>query len=255
MIEIYKEILKLYENYSKGAIATVIDSKGSSPQKAGHKMVIREDGTIIGTVGGGAVEIKVIETALEVIKNNTPKKVSYDLEKDLGMHCGGFMEIFIEPIPYIERLIIFGGGHISKPLVKLAKMIGFNVTVIDDRKEFANEERFKEADLILAEDYNNAFNSLRFDEFTWIVIVTRSHQFDEEILSYCVTQKYRYLGMVGSKNKVEKIKLKLKEKGISQSIIDNIKAPIGLPINAITPEEIAVSIIAQIIEEKNKGKK
>jgi len=164
------------------------------------------------------------------------------------MICGGDLEVFIEPILTSPTLYIFGGGHIALALTKMGKLVGFNITVIDDRAEFASSERFPEADVILAEDFTKSFPKMKIDKSSYIVIVTHGHQHDEVVLEWAVGTPAKYIGMIGSKTKNATIFTHLLAKGISQEQLGRVHAPIGLEIEAQTPEEIAVSILAEVIK-------
>ena len=219
-------------------------------------MLIREDGSIFGTVGGSLLEAKVREEAMNVIKEGKSKLLDFDLTgKDKnGMICGGIAKVYIEPILPTPVLYIFGGGHISFSLVRIGKMLGFRLVVIDDRKEYANSERFSEADKIIADDYPNAFGQISVDRFSYLVIVTREHVHDQTVLEWAITTDAKYIGMIGSRKKIKTIYDNLIAKGVREDILKRVHAPIGLDINAETPEEIAVSIMAEIISAYRSGK-
>ena len=251
MTEIYQEIARITAEGEEAALATVVSTSGSTPREAGAKMLVRADGSIVGTIGGGSLEAKVIEQALRVIKQGQPQRFHFDLtaeEGELGMICGGDTEVFIEPIRSSPTLFIFGGGHISLALAKIGKLLGFKVAVIDDRAEFANSQRFPEADLILAEDFSTAFSELKINKSSYIVIVTRGHHYDELVLELALGAEPKYIGMIGSRTKNKTVFSHLLVKGIPQERLDKVHAPIGLEISAQTPEEIAVSILAEVIK-------
>ena len=253
-LEIYKEVTELIAKGELAALATVVVSRGSAPRRAGAKMLVRADGSILGTVGGGSIEAKAMEMALEVIKQGQPRQVHFSLaekKSELGMICGGDTELFIEPILPPPTLCIFGAGHIALPLAKTGKLLGFRIAVIDNRAEFANSERFPEADLILAEEFSKAFAKTKTNKASYIVIVTRSHQYDELVLELALKTNAKYIGMIGSKTKTRTIFSHLLAKGVSQELLDKVHAPIGLEIGAETPEEIAISILAEIIKARN----
>jgi xanthine dehydrogenase accessory factor len=215
-------------------------------------MLIYPDGSISGTVGGGAVEKVVIEQAAQVLKSGAPKVCHYDLEKDLQMKCGGKMMVFIEPIGTLQQLFIFGAGHIGTALARLGEMLGFGVTIIDNRPEFANADRFPATMKVVAAEYDQALRELEFNEDVYNVIVTHRHAHDQEILEFCVDVPFRYLGMIGSAAKVKGAFKRLAEKGISKEVIDRIHSPIGINIGGHTPAEIAVSIAAEFVKVKNE---
>ena len=249
MERIYREIIDLCDQGKTIALATVIETVGSSPGKAGAKMIVKKDGTTIGTVGGGRVELAVIKEGIEVIRSNTPKFIEYELKKD--MLCGGRMKIFVEPILTDPALYIFGAGHIGQALSKIAATAGFEITVIDDRKEFVTKERFPEARELISGKYEKVVSALPLNHNSYIVIATRDHSTDETVLSECIGRGYAYIGMVASKEKANSILARLREKGIPEELLREVRAPIGLAIASRTPGEIAVSIMAEIISVKN----
>jgi xanthine dehydrogenase accessory factor len=256
MEDIFKEIAIIKSEGGSAALATVIKTKGSTPREAGAKMLIRSDGTIAGSIGGGSLEATICREAVNVIKEANPKLMHFNLTEEEatedGMLCGGTMDVFIEPIVSEPTLFIFGAGHISLSICKIAKMVGFKVIVIDDREEFANAERFPEADQLLAENFTEVFSKLRVDRSSYIVIVTRGHKFDETVLEWAVQSDACYLGMIGSKKKNDTIFVNLQSKGVSKKSLERVHAPIGLDIHAETPEEIAVSIMAEIIKKRRE---
>ena len=257
MSEILKEALRGINRGETIALVTIVETKGSTPREAGAKMVVGKDGLIAGTIGGGVTEARVIEEAKQAIKGEKGRFLTYHLTKeaaalDEGAICGGDMKVFIDVLQPKEEILIFGAGHISVYVSKLAKMVGFKVTIIDDRKEFANQDRFPEADEIIAEDTEKALRNLNIAPSTYIIIVTRGHLKDEEVLASVVRSNAAYIGMIGSCKKNATVFQHLEEQGISQEELDKIHAPIGIDIKAQTPEEIAVSIIAEIIQVRRK---
>lgn len=260
MEDIYEEIIRLKSKGECAALATLISTSGSTPREQGARMLVREDGSILGTVGGSLLEGKVREEAKNVIQEGKPKLLDFDLtgkDKD-GMICGGIAKVYIEPIIPKSALYIFGGGHISFFLARMGKMVDFRVVVIDDRKEYANPERFPEADKTIADDYPNAFSQISVDKSSYIVIVTRGHAYDQTVLEWAITTDANYIGMIGSQKKNRKVFDNLVAKGVSEDDLKRVHAPIGLDINAETPEEIAVSIMAEVIKirrsKEAKGK-
>ena len=248
--DIYQEIVKLKDKGEEAALVTVISASGSTPREEGAKMLVRADGSIQGTIGGGSVELQVIKEAIEVIKKGKPLHLCYRLKEgeELGMVCGGDVEIFIEPILSAPTIFIFGGGHIALPLAKMAKLVGFKIVVIDDRNEYANPQRFPEAEQTLAIDFAKAFSKLKIGKTGYIVIVTHGHRGDETVLERALATEAKYIGMIGSKTKNKVVYSHLLAKGITKEQLDKVYAPIGLSIHAQTPEEIAVSILAEIIQ-------
>ena len=257
MDDIYQEIVRVKAEGGEAALATIVSASGSTPREEGAKMLVRPDGSISGTIGGGSLEAKIIEEAVRVIRQGKPKHHHFTLTDqeagEVGMICGGELEVFIEPILTAPVLYIFGGGHISLPLAKMAGMAGFNIAVIDDRPEFANAERFPEADTTLAGDFSQSFGKVNIDKSSYIVIVTRGHQNDELVLEWAVGTPAKYIGMIGSKTKVKAVYDHLLARGISPQQLDKVHSPIGLEIEAQTPEEIAVSILAEIIKVRRSS--
>jgi xanthine dehydrogenase accessory factor len=257
MDDIYQEIVKVKTEGGEAALVTVVSASGSTPREEGAKMLVKPDGSIIGTIGGGNLEAKVIKEAIGVIKQGKPKRLHLSLTAkgagELGMICGGDTEVFIEPILTPSTLYIFGGGHIALALTKMGKLCGFKIAVIDDRAEFASAERFPEAGVILAEDFTKSFARLKIDKSSYIVIVTHGHRHDEVVLEQAVGTPAKYIGMIGSKTKNETIFSHLRDRGISKEQLDRVHAPIGLEIGAQTPEEIAVSILAELIKVRRSG--
>jgi len=259
MTEILREALKRINSGETIALVTIIETKGSTPREVGAKMLVNKDSLIAGTIGGGITEARVIEEAQQALREGKGRLLTYHLTKeeaalDEGAICGGEMKIFIDILQPKEEVLIFGAGHIAVYVSKLMKMIGFKVTIIDDRKEFANQERFPEADEIIAEEIEKALTHLKITPFTYIIIVTRGHLKDKEVLASVIRSSATYIGMIGSRKKNTTVFQHLEEQGISAQELKKVYAPIGMDIGAQTPEEIAVSIIAQIIQVR-RGKK
>jgi xanthine dehydrogenase accessory factor len=198
----------------------------------------------------------VWQAAREVMESEKPRTMTFDLNQDpkydAGLVCGGTLEIFVEPIMPPADLYIFGAGHVAASLYQVARLAGFDVTVIDDREAFANRERFPEAHQVIAEDFEKAAAQLTPSEYSYIVIVTRGHRDDMRMLRWAVQTPARYVGMIGSKRKTITIFKELQLEGLPGRLFDRVHAPIGLDIGAITPEEIAVSITAELIANRRK---
>ena len=257
MNDIYESIASLRRRGEKAVLATIVSTRGSAPRKESAKMLVLADGKIIGTIGGGAIEHQVYQEALKLIEGNESRLAHYELTNAdasrEGMTCGGIVDVFLEPIKPLPSLIIFGGGHISFFLARIGKMVDFRVTIIDDRPEFANPERFPEADETIAEDMASAMKRLQINGSSYIVIVTRGHQKDEQVLEWAVTTPAGYIGMIGSKRKIKTSFTYLLSKGITREQLDSVHSPIGLSIGAETPEEIAVAIMAEIIQVRHQA--
>ncbi len=258
MEDIFEEIVKIRSEGGEAALATITAIKGSTPRSEGSKMLVRSDGGIVGSVGGGSAEARVCKEAMEVIKEGKTRMLHFDLTgkevAEEGMICGGNMDVLIEPIMTSPALYIFGGGHISFFISKIGKMLGFKIIVIDDRPEFANPDRFPEADETIAQDLTDVFPRIKVNKSSYIVIVTRGHLQDEQVLEWAVKTKAGYIGMIGSKKKNRTVFSRLESRGVTTGLLEAVHAPIGLEIQAETPEEIAVSILAEIISVRRRKK-
>ncbi len=250
-IDIYEEIAHLRKQGQRAALATIIQIRGSVPSFETAKILVREDGSTVGTVGGGCVENDVWKAARQVMLAEKPKRLLFDLTDtsnlEAGLICGGKVEVFVEPILATPTVFIFGAGHISKFISKVAVVAGFNSVIIDNRPQYASAERFPEASEIYSQSFEKAFEAIRPNEFSYIVIVTRGHQEDQDVLRWAVGTRARYIGMIGSKVKKKALFRNLREEGIFQETLDRVYSPMGVEINAILPEEIAVSVVAQMI--------
>lgn len=257
-MNIYEEIVERRRRGEACVTATIIDRRGSAPRKDHAKMLILQDGKALGSIGGGCMEAEVWQEAMKAMKDGEPKVMHFDLtSKDAaegGLVCGGKLDVYLEPILPDPRLIIFGGGHVSKMLARICKMIGFHITVVDDREAFANKERFPEADALVVDEFEKACQSISVNEHTYLLIVTRGHQYDQAVTEWAVHTKARYIGLLGSKRKVALIRKHLLEIGIPKKQLANLYAPIGIDIGSETPEEIAVSVAAELVTvRKNRG--
>ena len=247
MKDIYTQISKVMENGQQAVLVTVTEVKGSGPRHAGSKMLVFSDGSIQGTIGGGKMEKEVIEKAQKVMGQNSIFTESYSLTEDEGMLCGGKAEVLFESIGKEEKLLIFGAGHIGQSMAPMAKQLGFHITILDNREEYATSNRFEQADQVISGPYQEIVKQVQFTEHTYVLIVTHGHTHDEEVLEYCIQQPFNYLGMIGSKNKSRTVLKHLKEKGISQDLLDRVQTPVGINIGSETPAEIAISILAEMV--------
>lgn len=250
-MDIFEEIVKLRQQGRRGAVATIVNVRGSIPSFKTAKMLVRDDGSIFGTIGGGCVEADVWQAARQVMESEKPRTMTFNLNQDpkydAGLVCGGTLDIFIEPILPPALLYIFGAGHVSESLYRLATIAGFEVTVVDDREAYANRERFPAAQQVIAEDFDQAMARLSPSESSYIVIVTRGHRDDMRCLRWAVQTAARYVGMIGSKRKTIAIYQELRKEGLAPKLFQRVHAPVGLDIAAVTPEEIAVAITAELI--------
>ena len=245
----------LGEALSRGeeaALVTIVSSNGSTPQRVGAKMLVFGDGRIVGTVGGGCYEHDAIGKARQVLQTRKATTVKYDLNDDFaeetGLVCGGQMEVFIEPIEASPAVYIFGAGHVGYYLAKMAHEAGFGVHVIDDRAAFANTERFPFAASVVVDDIPAWLAQTKIPSTAYAVIVTRGHRNDLDALRALAPRELRYIGLIGSRAKVARLyEQLLTESDVDPALLERIHAPIGLDLGAVTPQEIAVSITAELI--------
>jgi xanthine dehydrogenase accessory factor len=250
-MDIYEEVVRLRRLGQKCALATIVQVNGSIPSYESAKLLVREDGSMIGTVGGGCVEAEVWNAAREVMETERPRQMNFSLGQDAaydnGLICGGQLSVFVEPVVPQPRVFIFGAGHISKSISKVAVLAGFASVVVDNREAFANRERFPEADEVYAEEYEEVFQKLAVRDTSYLVIVTRGHRDDMRVLRWAAETPARYIGMIGSQRKTIAIYKELEKEGVSAEKLARVYAPVGIDIGAITPEEIAIAIMAEMI--------
>jgi xanthine dehydrogenase accessory factor len=249
-MDLFEEIVKMRRAGQRAALATIVHTNGSIPSYESSRMLVREDGSIAGTIGGGCVEAEVWAAAKEVMEKEAPRKMVFNLNNeasyDNGLICGGTVEIFVEPILPQPMLYLFGGGHVSMAVAKAANSAGFAVGVVDDRDAFANLERFPMAAEVFT-SYEDAFEKIQPSASTYLVIVTRGHKEDMRVLAWAVRTGARYVGMIGSKRKVLSVYKALEKEGYRPEEFERVFAPMGLEIGALSPEEIALSIAAELV--------
>ncbi|MCG3173885.1 MAG: hypothetical protein GMKNLPBB_02092 [Myxococcota bacterium] len=251
--DVYRELLRLRELHQPCALATVIESTGSTPRKAGAKMLIRADGGITGSIGGGAIENQIIQAATDMIRRQAPPAmIAAHLTRDLGMCCGGTMRVFIEPQLWSPRLIILGGGHVAKPLCEIAAITGFAITVVDGREEFSTPERFPRASAVENSDPDDYARRAPAADGAFVVVVTHDHALDQRVLEALLKRNPAWIGMIGSRAKWVRFAQRLDAKGYSADQLARVHTPVGLDIGAVTPEEIAVSITAQLVARRRR---
>ncbi len=254
--KILKVVSSAVEKGIETAVVTVLEVKGSSPGKEGSMMAVFSDGSILGTVGGGALEYEFIQEALKAIKENKSCEKSFELTEkgSLHMKCGGFVRAYIKVFAKREKLLIMGGGHLGAELYTLGKFLNKYVVIFDDREEFANRERFSEADEIIFGKMEETVKNYSVDENSYIIIVTRGHENDKECLKAILDKKVspKYIGMVGSRGKVLSTYKELLDEGYSKEELKKIYSPIGLDISSSEPKEIALGIMAEITAVKNQ---
>jgi len=257
-MDVYEELVRLRRLGQKAALATIVQVRGSIPSYESAKLLVREDGSMAGTIGGGCVAADVWNAAREVIETEKPKHLTFNLGQDAaydnGLICGGQLDVFVEPVVPLPQAFIFGAGHISKSLSKVLTIAGFETHVIDDREAFANRDRFPDAAEVLAGEYEQIFPALNINEMSYIVIVTRGHRDDMRVLKWAVSTDARYVAMIGSKRKVLGVIRELEKDGIPRETFERLFAPMGLEIGAISPEEISISVAAEMIAvRRNAG--
>lgn len=243
-----KELGRRLDEDRSFALATVVEVGGSAPRKPGAKMIIYPDGSSFGTIGGGALEAAILEIAGECLRSGQSRLVSYNLRADLGMACGGQARVFIEPLLSAPRLYIYGAGHICASLCPLAENLGFMVTVVDTREDLANKLRLPAAAAFVHSFDPDQWGRLTFDGETFCVVVTTDHKTDEAVVRALLDRSPKYIGMIGSKRKRETLMKNLQQSGVPEAHLERIHSPIGLPIKAESPQEIAVSIAAELIK-------
>lgn len=254
-MNIFEEALKLQKQNQSFAIATIIESKGSTPRSVG-KMIVKQNTSFLGTIGGGLAEDFVIQEAVQAIEKKQSKIVEYALNSDaqggIQMLCGGSLKVFIEVVLPSPRLVIIGAGHVGLAVAKLAEMLQYQMVIVDDRKEFANAKVYPMAsEIYCEEEITKAVEKVSIDDNTYILIFTKDA--DERTLRKVIHKDAAYIGMIGSARKTVKIVEHLQSEGISKERLEFVHAPVGLDIGAETPEEIAVSILAEIMKVKNKA--
>ena len=256
MKSIYQALSELEKNNEAAALCTVVKSEGSTPRHVGSKMLVYPDGKFIGTVGGGELENRVIKAAHEALKSGDAQTLAYTMSDpkrgDPGV-CGGNVEVFVEPILPPALIVIIGAGHVGKAVVHLAKWLGFRVALSDDRAEFCNPEAVPNADAYYPIPMADLANQLKVTPQTYIVVTSRGSSVDAEGLPSLLDSDAAYIGVIGSKRRWLTTVKALKENGVADEKIARVHSPIGLELNAETPEEIAVSIMAEIMMLKDKG--
>jgi xanthine dehydrogenase accessory factor len=254
MDDIFEAIVRMRREGKRGALATIVSVRGSVPSQHAAKMLFHEDGSTVGTVGGGCVEAEVWQAAREVMESDKPRTLSFNLNQnpryDTGLVCGGSLDVFVEPVAPPARVYVFGAGHVGHSVYRAARLAGFEVVVIDDRDTFACRERFPDAHEIHAGELDQVTPSLAPSAGSSIVIATRGHRDDMGVLRWAVTTPARYIGMLGSRRKVLTIYRELEADGVSPDALARVRAPIGIDIGSATPEEIAISIVAELIAHR-----
>lgn len=259
--DIFEEIVRLRAEGIPAALATIVGTRGSTPGRATMRLLVLADGTFLGTVGGGCLEAEVYDAALQVLEDEKPQSLQFRLTEkdspDSGLMCGGEVTIFVEPIT-TPVLWIFGGGHVSKALCQVAALAGFRTTIVDDREDYATAERFPEAHATVGGAYPDAVAQMPIRQNTYAVVVTRGHKEDGAVLEALARRfvdgdKVRFLGMIGSKTKQALLWKHLREAGVVDEFLDSVRTPMGAYLGSRTHEEIAVSVVAELIAVRRLG--
>lgn len=244
--DVWETLVRWRSERRRFVLLTVVATRGFTPRKAGSHMLVDDSGRMAGSVGGGAIEREAIEQARRLLAEGESTLMHHHLTRELGMCCGGEMTLFLEVVEPAPRLIVFGAGYIAKPLAGMAAGCGFDVTVVDAREDWANESRFPTSRIVLQAPEDHA-RSLETTDRDYVVIVTHDHAIDQRLAQTLLEQPHRFLGMVGSVPKQRKFALRLRARGFTDEQIARLRTPLGVDIGAATPEEIAVSIIAELI--------
>ncbi len=250
-IDIYEEIVRLRREGLKAALATIISRKGSTPRKDSAKMIVFVDGRQLGSIGGGCTEAEVCREAFAVIRSEKPSLLEFDLTEDdvedSGLICGGTMEVYVEPILPDPTLFIFGAGHVGQCVAEAVRSLGFRIAVVDDRIKFANQDRFPQAEAFYVNAWEEVLRLLPVTDLSYLLIATRGHRYDLVCLRFALQTTARYIGLLGSRRKTKLLYETLEGEGMDPSGFERVYAPVGLEIGSETPEEIAVSIAAELV--------
>jgi xanthine dehydrogenase accessory factor len=255
-LDIFEEIARLRRDREPAALATVVAAKGSTPAKVPARMIIHQDGRTMGTVGGGCLEADIIRAARDVIDTGRPKTFHFRLSGEeaerTGIACGGMVDIMVESLEQPWAVIV-GAGHVAQAVARLAAKVGFRVAVVDDRPDFACRERFPEADEITVCEYDHLGREVKTGPQSYILIMTRGHSEDYRVLQWALTTPARYLGVLGSRSKRVQFLEALRAEGRRPEDLEALHMPVGLEIGAETVDEIAVSVVAELISERRKA--
>ncbi|HEY6000044.1 MAG TPA: XdhC/CoxI family protein [bacterium] len=246
--DIFEEIVRLRRDGTPVALATLVQCQGSTPQKPGAKLLVPEEGPLVGTLGGGCLEADVVRSARAALLDGVPRTISFDLSEGVGsLVCGGAVTVFVEPLAPRPRLIVLGAGHVGRALAQAARFAGFRVTIVDDRPEYASPARVPDAHEVVCGGFAESVEKLGVDRGAFILVATRGHQHDFTAVRAALRTPARYVGLVGSRTKKELLLRHLLEEGFEPEQCARVATPAGVAIGSVTPEEIAVSIVAQLI--------
>lgn len=245
-MDLFQAAAEATRSGQRAALVLVVSSRGSTPRRPGARMLVFEDGSTSGTIGGGNFEHAVIQRAREVLESGQPATYEAHLTRDLGMCCGGEMGVYIEPLAVREPLVIYGAGHVAHALVPMADALGFAVTVVDDREELNTEERFPTAERVVDDPLEHA-RGLPDDASRYVLMVTHDHALDQDLCEVLLPKACQWIGLIGSRPKVTKFFVRLRAAGLDEALFRRLSAPVGLDIGAETPAEIAIAIAADLV--------
>lgn len=257
MPDVFQEIARLRRERRPAALATVVATRGSTPAKVTARMLVFPDGSILGTVGGGCVEADVLRSARDVLDTGRPRRLLFHLHGEeaerTGIACGGIIEIMVESLEE-PRVVLIGAGHVAQAVCRLAARVGFRVTVTDDRADFANRERFPDADEVVVSELADLARNLVVTRHCAVICMTRGHAEDLVALRFAMTTPARYVGVLGSKGKRLQFRQALEAAGHPREAIEGLRMPVGLDIGAETVEEIAVAIVGDLVRERRQAR-
>ncbi len=249
--EVWKALDAAFEAGEAVALATVVGVEGSAPRQGGARMVVWPSGNIVGTIGGGTLEFRVIAQAIEALREGKPRRYAVNLTRDLGMCCGGAMDVYIEPQRPRDRLVIFGAGHVARAAAVQANLLGFSVTIVDDRDDWNTAERFPHAHRLVTDPRGYA-RTVTSSPSLWVLVTTHEHALDQDLIETLLPLELAWIGLIGSRTKVTRFALRLRAAGMDPAQFAHLRSPVGLDIGAETPEEIAVSIAAEWVQRRRQ---
>jgi xanthine dehydrogenase accessory factor len=249
----YERLAALERSGARGVVVTVVEAQGSTPRKAGARMVCLVDGTTEGTVGGGAVEHRAVEVAREVLREGVPRLVEVKLGPELGMCCGGGMHLYFEPLGGAVPFILLGGGHIARACANLLTPLGFSVHVVDQREGCATPVNFPQAASCHDGMDPSDLDKLPFGPDAYVLVVTHDHQLDQVVVERCLRRPSRWMGLVASRRKALTTRDRCLAKGFTAQEVGRLRSPVGLDLGGQTPEEIALAIAAEVVRARHKG--
>lgn len=253
-MNVFRAAAEAWERGERAALATVIGAAGSTPRSVGARMLIRNDGTFEGTIGGGSLEHHVLGVARRVLRTGIAERVDVHLVRDLGMCCGGRTEVYVEPVGARDRIVVYGAGHVARALAPVLVALDFRVTVVDDREEWADPAAFPGCELALVDARAHA-RALPPDPDRYVLLVTHDHALDQDLGEVLLAQDAAWIGMIGSRGKVARFFVRWEAAGVPPERFARLCAPVGLDLGAETPAEIAVSIAAEIVRVRRDARR